>query len=150
MVGRILIVEPDRETARDLFVLFHSERGRFERERYEVEIAQSVAEAVERAQTMDFHCVILDINLPEMNGYEAIPLINTISSNCPVIVTAAKNTPELETKVRQQGVYYYHLRSFGLDELTSAVRSSFERFEKVGTSGKPRPATGPVVLKQLQ
>ena len=150
MIRRILIVEPDPEIAQEMFLLFHLERGRFEHDRYEPEIAESVAEAVEQVQTVNFNCIIMDVELPEMKGYEAIALMNTIGNNPPVIMTAAKNSLELESKVRQQDVYYYHVRAFDLDELKSAVHSVFENLQELKRTRKPSIATPPIVLKQLR
>jgi len=149
MIRRILIVEPDPKIARELFLLFHFAYGRFEQERYELEIAESVAEAVEQAQTVNFHCVIMDADLPEMKVYEVIPLIKTLNNNPPIIVIADENTVDLETKVRKQDVYYYHLRAFGLDELKLAVQCIFERLQVERVKRTDRAATKPVVLKQL-
>lgn len=151
MIRRILIVEPDPKVARDLFLLFHFEYGRFERERYEPEIAESVAEAVEQVQTINFHCIIIDVDLREMKGYEAIPLMKTINNTTPIIMTTDNNTLELETKVREQDVYYYHIRSFASDELKLAVNSAFENWLEVNKSRRPDiVVTKPVVLKQLR
>jgi len=151
MIRRILIVEPDTKIANDMFLLFHFEFGRFEPERYEPEIAESLAEAVEQAQAIDFHCIIMDVNLPEMNGYEAIRLMKTMSKNAPIIMTTDKNTLELETRVREQNAYYYYIMSFDHDELKLAVDSVFENFEKAKVSRKiGKVATKPVMLKQLR
>lgn len=151
MIRRILIVEPDPELARDMFLLFHFERGRFERERYELEVAGSIAEAAERVQATRFHCIIMDVILPEMNSHDAVPFMKTISENTPIIVTAANNTLELETKLRQQDVYYYHIRSFGQDELRLAVHSVFEELQNVRNTQKLHTGTTtPVVLRRLQ
>ncbi|MBA7685281.1 hypothetical protein ES703_93699 [subsurface metagenome] len=150
MIRRILIVEPDPKTAQDIFLLFHSEYGRFGRERYEPEIAESVARAAEQVQTINFHCVIMDVELPEMKGYEAVPLIKMISKNIPIIMTADKNTLELETRVREQDVYYYHLRCFDRNELRLAVRSVFEESGTVKMGRKPdKGAAKSILLKQL-
>lgn len=151
MIRRVLIVEPDPKIARDLFLLLHFEYGRFEPERYEPEIAGSVAEAVEQVQTVNFHCIIIDVDLPEMKGHEAVPLMKTINNDPPIIITTDKNTLELETKVREQDVYYYHVRTFGLNELKLAVHSVFEKLPEVKRSRKrDMAATKPIVLKQLQ
>lgn len=151
MIRRVLIVESDPKVARDMFLLFHFEFGRFERERYEPEIAKSVAEAAEQTQTINFHCIIMDVDLPEMKAYEAIPLLKTINNKPPIIITADKNSLEVETKVREQDVYYYHLRSFGPDELRLAVGSVFENSKKVEKDREPyRGIARPVMLKQLR
>jgi CheY-like chemotaxis protein len=151
MIRRILIVEPDLEVARDIFLLFQLERGRFESERYEPEIAGSVAEAVEQAQAVNFHCIIMDVELPEMKGYEAVPLIKTINNKLPIIITAGKNSIEVETKVREQDVYYYHIRSFGLDELKLAVGSVFDELGKLEKVEKLHKVVAkPILLKRLR
>lgn len=150
MIRRILIVEHNPKTAQELFFLFYSEYGRFGRERCEPEIAESVAQAAEKVQTINFHCVIMDVDLPEMKGYEAVPLIRMISKNTPIIMTTDENSLELETKVREQDVYYYHLRCFDQNELRLAVRSVFEKSGKVKSRREPDKGAGKsILLKQL-
>ena len=146
MPGRILIVEPNPETARDMFQLFHGGP-----EDYELRVAESVADALEKVQTEVFDCVIMDANLPEMVAYEAVPLMRTIGSSPAAIVIAERNSLELETKIREQDVYYYHLISFDQDELRLAVRNLFETLAEAKRS---RTMAGrkmqPILLKQLR
>jgi DNA-binding response OmpR family regulator len=149
MARRILIVEPDPRTSQDLFALFHSQRGSSLQDRYELQVATSLSEAAEIAQTIRFHCVILDVNLPEMKGYEAVPLVRTINSDPPVIVITAENSPELEAKVREQDVFFYHLTSFDYDELRLAVESMFEKLPTLKEGKKPG-AVRPILLKPLR
>lgn len=151
MIRRVLIVESDPKIAGDLFSLFYSESERFERERYEPEIAESFTGAVEQAQTVNFHCIIMDADLPEMTGYEAVPIMKTISKNTPIIITTDKNTLELETKAREQNVYYYHVRSSNQSELKLVVGSVFENLEKARVGREiDKVATKPVILKRLR
>ena len=151
MIGRILIVEPDPKTAQELLVLFQSADERFEGGRYEIEMATCVSQAVELAQTISFDCIIMDVELPEMKGYEATGLVRTTNKLPPIILTADNNTPETEAKVREQDVFYYHVRAFGPDELKLAVRSIFEKLparERVRKTGAA--IAKPVALKQLR
>jgi len=151
MIRRVLIVQSDPKIAGDMFSLFYSEFGRFERERYEPEIAESFAEAVEQAQTVNFHCIIMDVDLPEMTGYEAVPIMKTVSKNTPIIITTDKNTLELETKAREQNVYYYHVRPSNQSELKLVVGSVFENLEKASVGREiDKVATKPVILKRLR
>jgi DNA-binding NtrC family response regulator len=151
MIRRVLIVESDPKIADDMFSLFHSEYGRFERERYEPEIAESFTDAIEQAQTVNFHCIIMDADLPEMTGYEAVPIMKKISKNTPIIITTDKNTLERETKAREQNVYYYHVRPSNLDGLKLAISSIFEKLKRT-TDGKETDevAAKPIMLKQLR
>jgi DNA-binding NtrC family response regulator len=145
MPAGILIVEPDPKTARDLFGVFQSEPRR-----YKTEIAESVTEAIEKTRAAAFDCVILDADLPEMTGYEAVWLMKTINSNPAIILTARENNIELETKAREQNIFYYHIRSADADELKSAVRSILDKSEEAAKKRRPdKAAPKSVLLKRL-
>jgi hypothetical protein len=44
--------------------------------------------------------------------------------NLPVIVCADVNTAELESKIRKQGIFYYHIQSFGIEDLEMAISNA--------------------------
>jgi DNA-binding NtrC family response regulator len=151
MIRRVLIVGPEPKITCGLFKLLHFEFGRFESERYEPEIAESFTDAIEQAQVTNWHCIIMDADLPEMEDREVIRLMKTISKNTPIIITTDKNTLELETKAREQKVYYYHVRCSNLDGLQLAISSVFEKLKRT-TAGKEidEVAGKPIILKQLR
>ena len=151
MIRRVLIVGPEPKITCGLFELLHFEFGRYESERYEPEIAESFTDAIEQAQTVNFHCIIMDADLPEMEDREVIRLMKTISKNTPIIINTDKNTLELETKAREQNVYYYHVRSSNQSELKLVVGSVFENLEKARVGREiDKAATKPVILKRLR
>jgi len=121
---RILIVDPDTEAARELSSLFT-------REGYDVETSGGITKAAERIRDVKFDCVIMDVSLPEMRGYEAVSILKAIDSKVQVIMTATENTLELEEKVRKQDIFYYYIKSFNREELKEAVRDVFKRIGKV-------------------
>ena len=45
----------------------------------------------------------------------------------PIIITADENNPEQESRIRQQGIFYYHVNSFGLDDLILAISNAMVR-----------------------
>jgi len=89
-----LIIDPDSKAARDLSPLVVDEG-------YDVEISEGIREAAERIKDVNFDCVIMDVDLPEMKGYEAIPILKAIDPKLQIIMTAAENTMELEAEVRK-------------------------------------------------
>jgi len=121
---RILIVEPDCAAARELSSLFIDEG-------YDVEISGDVSKAAERLKNVKFDCVIMDVNLPRMRGYEAVPILKAIDPKVQIIMTAAENTIELELEVRKQDIFYYYIKSFDREELKEAVRDVFKKLGKV-------------------
>ena len=121
---RILIIDPDTEAAREL-------SSRFIKEGYDVETSGGVTKAVERVTDVKFDCVIVDVNLPEMKGYQAAPILKAIDPKVEIVMTAAENTAELEAKVRKQDIFYYYIKSFDPNELQEAVRDVFKKLGKV-------------------
>ncbi len=120
---KILIVEPDDKDAKELLSLFADED-------YDLEISRNFAEASERVKDVKFDCVTMDVNLPDMKGYEAVSILKKIDPKIQVIMTADQNSIELEAKVREQDIFYYYIKSFDRCELKLAVRGVFEKLGK--------------------
>ena len=121
---RILIVDPDNEASRELSSLLVNEG-------YDVEISGNIGEMAERIRDAKFDCVIMDVDLPEMKGYEAVPVLKAIDPAAQIIMTAAENSLELEAEVRKQDIFYYYIKSFAREELIEAVRDVFRKMGKV-------------------
>ena len=121
---RILIVDGDDRAARRLSSLFF-------REGYDVEISGCLRGAAEIVTAARFDCIIMDVDLSEMKGYEAVGILKAIDPKVQIIMTAAENTMELEAEVRKQDIFYYYIKSFDQEELKEAVRDVFKKLGKV-------------------
>jgi len=123
--GVVLITDPDSVT-RELFRSFLQKEG------YNVMLTDRISECISHVQQKDIRALVLDVEAPEMKWYEAISIIKGINPSLPIIITSSQNTPELEAKIRRQKVFYYHVKSFGVEELKLAVRNAMERYENMG------------------
>ena len=121
---KILLVEPDNKDAMKLFILFTDED-------YKLEISRNFTDALDKIRNIKFDCVIMDVNLPEMKGYDAVSILKIIDPKLEIIMTTKKNTMELEAKVRKQDVFYYYIKSFDHQELKLAVRDAFKKSGKI-------------------
>ncbi len=119
----ILVVEPDITTAREYERILRHEGC-------ELEVVSSVTEAVRKLKNATFECIVVDVNLPDMAGYDAVSVIKTIEPKANIIVTAAKNTKELEARIRKEDIFYYYIKSFDREELKLAVRNALTRCER--------------------
>ncbi len=122
--GVVLITDPDSVT-RELFRSFLQKEG------YNVMLTDRISECISNIQQRDVRALVLDVEAPEMKWYESIPIIKGINPSLPIIITSSQNTPELEAKIRRQKVFYYHVKSFGVEELELAVRNAMERYEDI-------------------
>jgi two-component system phosphate regulon response regulator OmpR len=78
-------------------------------------------------QNEKINVLVMDVRLPEDLGYEAISIIKGLDRKLPVIITADENNPQQESRIRQQGIFYYHVNSFGMDDLILAISNAMVR-----------------------
>jgi len=78
-------------------------------------------------QNEKINVLVMDVHLPEDMGYEAISIIKGLHRKLPIIITADENNPEQESRIRQKGIFYYHVNSFGMDELILAISNALMR-----------------------
>ncbi len=78
-------------------------------------------------QSEKINVLVMDVRLPEDMGYEAISIIKGLDRKLPIIITADENNPEQESRIRQQGIFYYHVNSFGPDDLILAISNAMVR-----------------------
>ena len=117
---RILIIDPDPRERRHLARFLGAED-------YTIETGRSLSEAIKKVSEEKFDCLVMDINLPEMKGYEAVSILKNFDPKLKVIMTTKKNTKRLEAKVREQDIFFYFIKSFGKDELKLAIKNAFNQ-----------------------
>ena len=72
----------------------------------------------------DGNVVISDVNFPDGNGLDLLPLISQKRSNLPVIIISAQNTIMTAIKASELGAYDYLPKPFDLKELLSKVNKA--------------------------
>lgn len=114
---RILVIDPEAKVRKDLEAFLKNEN-------YYVETGRGLTEALKKIPQGYFDCLILDVDLPEMKGYEAVSILKNLDPKIKIIVTTGKNTKRLEAKVRAQDIFFYFIKSFGKDELKLAIKNA--------------------------
>ena len=77
-------------------------------------------------------CVIIDRQLEDIAGINAIRILRSLCPHVKTIFTTPENTRDLEEQVRALGVFYYHISSADKAELVAAVKDAI---------GGPKPGT---------
>ena len=118
--GTLLIGEPGCKLATELdpWVV---DKG------YKVRAVENIKDVFLTLQGEKINVLVMDVCLPEEIGCEAISILKSMYRNLPIIVTTDENNPELESSVRQMGIFYYHVKSFGMDELILAISNAMTR-----------------------
>lgn len=117
---RILIIDPD-ENDRNVMTTFLKQHN------FSIETGKGLSEALKKVSEGHYDCIIMDVDLPEMKGFEAVSIFRIIYPKIKIIMTAKKNNMELESKVREQNIYYYFIKSFSKDELKLVIDNALNQ-----------------------
>jgi signal transduction histidine kinase/CheY-like chemotaxis protein len=88
-------------------------------ERWEVEIdvAEDGMEAIDLARKNAYHAVLMDLQMPLMDGYEATRRIKRIHPKLPILALTANVMPEIRRLARRAGMIDYISKPFDPDVL---------------------------------
>ena len=88
--------------------------------------------AADKIETINYDLIILDIMLPEIDGYELIEYIEPM--NIPVIFITAKGSLKDRVRGLRMGADDYIVKPFELDEVVARVESVLRRYGKINGS----------------
>jgi excisionase family DNA binding protein len=101
-VPRVLVVD-DEQTIRDLFTEFFRTAGQG---RYAVEVAASGYEAGLQVERFDPQVVLLDLMMPDLDGFEVCRKIRNDPAHSSTIVIAVTGSEEAATKASDSGMFH--------------------------------------------
>lgn len=93
---------------------------------YTVILANDGTSAIQTYSEESPGLVILDINMPDMNGLDVLVELKRIKDDIPVIVFTAFGTSERAIKAMKSGAYDYIEKPFELDEFILIVERAFQ------------------------
>jgi two-component system, OmpR family, copper resistance phosphate regulon response regulator CusR len=117
---KILLVEDERKIAESL------KKGLSE-QNYHVEVAYDGLIGKKLFETYPFDLIILDINLPGLNGYELCKQIRRQSERIPVVMLTALNTTADKIEGFDAGADDYIVKPFDFKELLVRIRALLKR-----------------------
>ncbi|MCD7956366.1 MAG: response regulator transcription factor [Lachnospiraceae bacterium] len=125
-MSRILIVE-DEDAIADL------ERDYLELSGFEVEMESSGERGLKRSLEEDFDLMILDLMLPEIDGFEICRQVRE-KKNLPIIMVSAKKDDIDKIRGLGLGADDYMTKPFSPSELVARVKAHLARYERLVNS----------------
>ena len=137
MATTILVVEDEEKIGRFLELeLMH--------EGYRVMKAVTGREGLEKAESGQADLMVLDVMLPELNGFEVLRRLRK-SSDMPVIMLTARDEVMDKVAGLDGGADDYMTKPFAIEELLARIRAALRN--KSGQGGQSLPlAAGPLVM----
>ena len=117
---RILVVEDDLAILSGLSMNLRYEG-------YDVSQAQDGRTGLQKAVDERPDLVVLDVMLPEMNGYEVVRELRRRGSDLPVVIVSAKGGETDKIAGLDLGADDYVVKPFGLQELLSRIKAVLRR-----------------------
>lgn len=98
-------------------------------EGYDVHTARNGAEGLSAVMAGEPHLIILDVMMPQMDGFEVCRRLREGGSTVPVLMLTAKDEVENRVKGLDTGADDYLVKPFALEELLARVRALLRRKE---------------------
>ena len=122
-MSKILIVEDESAIA-------ELEKDYLELSGFEVEVAQDGQIGLNKALSGDFDLIILDLMLPEVDGFEICRQVRA-EKNTPIIMVSAKKDDIDKIRGLGLGADDYMTKPFSPSELVARVKAHMARYERL-------------------
>ncbi|MEM9916985.1 MAG: response regulator transcription factor [Bacteroidota bacterium] len=132
---RILLVE-DEENIRDVVKL------NLELEEFEVVATGNGRDAIKMVNEQHFDLLILDVMLPEIDGFQICEQVRLTNMEVPIIFLTAKDTPADRIAGLKRGADDYLTKPFSLEELLLRVQNLIKRSGKNTTTSQEQYVFG--------
>jgi DNA-binding response OmpR family regulator len=137
MTGERILVVDDEPNIVDLVTMY------LEREGYRVDTAIDGAQALERIQELEPSLVVLDLMLPEVDGFEVCRQTR-VHSDVPIIMLTARDDDVDKIVGLELGADDYLTKPFNPRELVARIKAILRRADR-----SPRPNDKPLHLADL-
>ncbi len=116
-----ILLTDDEDTFRNIMARELTRMG------YHVLSCISGPETIKNLQERDFDVVILDMNMPGMNGIETLKKIKEIESMTEVIVLTGQGSIENAVQAIKLGAYDYLIKPCRLSEMDAVLQKALEK-----------------------
>jgi len=135
---RVLLVDDEPAIRRFL-------RLSFDAEGYQVEEAGDGKVALDMLRTKAPDLLILDLGLPDLDGFEVIRQLRDLGSSIPIVVLSSRTDEKGKVQALDLGADDYVTKPFGIDELLARTRTALRhRLQQQGE--KPVFRSGDLAL----
>ena len=117
---RVLLIEDDSVTAQGIELMLKTEGFNI----YTTDLGE---EGIDLGKLYDYDIILLDLSLPDMNGFEVLKQLRVARVNTPIFILSG--TSDVEAKVRGlgYGADDYMTKPFNKDELIARINAIVRR-----------------------
>ena len=120
-----------------------------EKNEFETLVAFDGKQALKLAQTQDPDLILLDIMLPEMDGFEVCKALRDGGSNVPIIMLTAREDETDKVFGLEIGADDYITKPFSIRELMARVKANIRRSAAAAPAAQPEKNENVLQVKDL-
>jgi len=126
----------------------------FEEDIEVVGTASTGREAVDEAKRLHPDVVLMDVNMPDMDGIQATEIMASETPESPVIIMSVQGERDYLRRAMQSGAREFLIKPFSGDELVASVRRVHqleqrkESYGRVAAASPPSPAAAPAPVAE--
>lgn len=102
---------------------------------YSCETLTNGKEAISAVKENDFDLILMDINMPEMDGYEVTKHIRIFNPDIPILALTALNSGEISSKAEEAGINHIITKPYIFEDfkaiITSFAKTNQRYFESI-------------------
>jgi two-component system cell cycle response regulator CtrA len=117
---RILLIEDDLTTARGVAKILSASA-------MVVDVADNGEDGLDLAKVYDYDLVMLDLMLPDMEGYEVVRRLRAARKDTPVLILSGVGKPQAKVKGFSLGADDFLVKPFDAQELVARVQAIVRR-----------------------
>src|SRR3979490_3067078 len=117
---RVLLIEDDSAMARSIELMLRSEG-------FNVYTTDLGEEGVDLGKLYDYDIIVLDLQLPDMSGFEVLKSLRVAKVQTPVLILSGNAIVEAKVKALGFGADDYMTKPFHKDELVARIQAVVRR-----------------------
>jgi two-component system cell cycle response regulator CtrA len=117
---RVLLIEDDSATARSIELMLKSES-------FNVYLTDLGEEGIDLGKLYDYDIILLDLNLPDMSGYEVVRALRLAKVKTPLLILSGLAGTEDKVKGLGLGADDYLTKPFHRDEVVARIHAIVRR-----------------------
>ncbi len=117
---RVLLIEDDPATAQSIELMLKTES-------FNVYVTELGEEGVDLGKLYDYDIILLDLNLPDMPGFDVLKQLRLSKVNTPVLILSGMADIDIKVRGLGYGADDYMTKPFHKDELIARIHAVVRR-----------------------
>jgi len=117
---RVLLIEDDKATAQSIELMLQSDG-------FNVYTTDLGEEGIDLGKLYDYDLILLDLNLPDMNGFDVLKTLRLAKISTPILILSGLGDIEMKVRGLGFGADDYMTKPFHKDELVARIHAVVRR-----------------------